>query len=213
MGRQVAPDARLRVALVCGPEVMRLGLERLLAQDAALAVRAYRRLRAAREPADAVVVCDRGLGDAARVCAAAAARLDAGVVLVTTHPDPHHVLDCLAAGATGFLAEDDSADHLPVAVRAAADGEYHVGPRLLTLLLDWERAQRRRPASTQDAERRLLGLLAGGRTTAEIADALGVTSKTVRNRSSLLYRRLGVRSRAQAVRVAEARGLLDQPAR
>jgi len=213
MGRQVAPDARLRVALVCGPEVMRLGLERLLAQDAALAVRAYRHLRAAREPADAVVVCDRGLGDATRVCAAAAARLDAGVVLVTTHPDPHHVLDCLAAGATGFLAEDDSADHLPAVVRAAAAGEYHVGPRLLTMLLDWERAQRRRPASTQDAERRLLGLLAGGRTTAEIADALGVTSKTVRNRSSLLYRRLGVRSRAQAVRVAEARGLLDQPAR
>ncbi len=36
-----------------------------------------------------------------------------------------------------------------------------------------------------------------------------VSPKTVRNRSSLLYRRLGVRSRAQAVRVAEERGLLD----
>ena len=211
MGRQVAPDARLRVALVCGPEVMRLGLERLMAQDSAVAVRAYRRLRSAREPADVAVVCDRGLGDAVRVCGAAAARLDAGVVLLTARADPHHLLDCLAAGATGFLAEDDSADHLPVAVRAAAAGEYHVGPRLLTVLLDWERARRRRPAHAQDAERRLLGLLAGGRTTAEIAAALGVTSKTVRNRSSLLYRRLGVRSRSQAVRVAETRGLLDTP--
>ena len=212
MGRQVAPDARLRVALVCGPEVMRLGVERLLAQEDGAAVRAYRRLRAAREPADVAVVCDRDLADAPRVCAAAAAGLGAGVVLVTGRPDPLAVLDCLAAGATGLLAEDDSADDLPAAVRAAARGEYHVGPRLLTVLLDWERARRRRPPSTQEAERRLLALLAGGRTTAEIAAALGVTSKTVRNRSSLLYRRLGVRSRAQAVRIAEARGLLDEPA-
>jgi DNA-binding NarL/FixJ family response regulator len=211
MGKQVAPDARLRVALVCGPEIMRLGLERLLAHDAVFAVRAYRRLHAAREPADAAVVCDRDVADAAAVCAAACARLDAGVVLVTARSDPHPVLDCLAAGATGLVAEADSADHLPAAVRAAARGEYHLGPRLLTVLLDWERSGRRRASSTADAERRLLALLAGGRTTAEIAAALGVTPKTVRNRSSLLYRRLGVRSRAQAVRTAEARGLLDAP--
>ena len=51
---------------------------------------------------------------------------------------------------------------------------------------------------------------AGGHTTAEIAGVLGVAPKTVRNRSSLLYRRLGVRSRSQAVRVAEVRGLLDR---
>jgi len=38
---------------------------------------------------------------------------------------------------------------------------------------------------------------------------MGIAPKTVRNRSSLLYRRLGVRSRAQAVRIAEERGLLD----
>jgi len=176
-------------------------------------VRAYRRLRAARAPADVAVICDRDLSDPYRACTAAAARLDAGVVLVTARPDPDHLLECLAAGATGLLAEDDSADHLRLAVRAAAAGEYHVGPRLLTVLLDWERVRRRRPASTQEAERRLLGLLAGGRTLAEIAATLGVTTKTVRNRSSLLYRRLGVRSRAQAVRVAEARGLLDQAVR
>jgi DNA-binding NarL/FixJ family response regulator len=205
----VATEARLTVALVCDPEALRLGLERLLARDRALGVRAHRSLDATRRPADVAVVCDRDLADAAATCATASTRLDAGVVLVMTRADPHHALDCLAAGATGLLAEDDSAAHLPAAVRAAAKGEYHVGPRLLTTLLDWERARRRRPPRAEAAERRLLGLLAGGRTTDEIAAALGVTAKTVRNRSSLLYRRLGVRSRAQAVRVAEARGMLD----
>jgi len=209
MGRDVATEVRLRVALVCGPEILRLGLERVLAQDAALNVRAHRRLAAVRGPADVAVLCEHELGDAGAACATAAQRLDAGVVVVAARTDPHAVLDCLAAGATGFLLEADSASHLRAATVAAATGEYHVGPRLLTLMLDWQRGERRRARSTQQAELRLLALLAGGRTTDEVADALGVTPKTVRNRSSLLYRRLGVRSRAQAVRVAEARGLLD----
>lgn len=210
MGKDVARDARLRVALVCAPEILRLGLERMLAHDPALTVRAHRRLEAARGPADVAVLCDRELGDAAQACAAAAAHLDAGVVLVASRTDPHVVLDCLAAGATGFVMEADPAPHLRAAALAAATGDYHMGPRLLRLLLDWQRGERRRPRTADDAERELLALLAGGHTTGEIAGALGVAPKTVRNRSSLLYRRLGVRSRAQAVRVAEARRLLDR---
>jgi DNA-binding NarL/FixJ family response regulator len=213
MGTDVAKDERLRIALVCAPEVLRLGLERVLAQDPALQVRAHRKLQGVRGPADVAVLCDRGLRHAAAQIATAAQRLDAGVVLVTERTDPHHVLDCLAAGATGFLLEGDSATDLRRAAVAAAAGEYHLGPGLLTVLLDWERSRRRRPPATDAAELRLLGLLAGGRTTAEIATVLGITAKTVRNRSSLLYRRLGVRSRAQAVQVAEARGLLEFTAR
>ena len=79
-------------------------------------------------------------------------------------------------------------------------------PSLLGLLLALHRAER---SGAPDADRELLGLLAGGRPSAEIAAVLGISPKTVRNRSSLLYRRLGVRSRAQAIEVAERRGLLD----
>jgi DNA-binding NarL/FixJ family response regulator len=210
MGRDVAMDERLRVAVVCAPEILRLGLERVLAHDPGLSVRAHRRLEAVRAPIDVAVLCERGLDDVATACAAAAAALDAGVVVVAATADPHVVLDCLAAGATGFLAEADPPQDLRAASFAAVAGDYHMGPWLLRLLLDWQRGERRRPRTAEDAERELLALLAGGHTTAEIAGALGVAPKTVRNRSSLLYRRLGVRSRSQAVKVAEARGLLDR---
>jgi DNA-binding NarL/FixJ family response regulator len=209
MGRDVARDARLRVALVCAPEVLRLGLERVLSHDPAISVRAYRRPESLRAPADVVVVCERGVADPAAACAAAAERLDAGVVLVAAGADPHLVLDCLAAGATGLVMEDDDASHLQAAAFAAAAGEYHVGPWMLTLLLDWQRSERRRARSAHQGELKLLTMLAGGHTTGEIAIALGVAPKTVRNRASLLYRRLGVRTRAEAVQVAEARSLLD----
>ena len=166
MDRDVAIDARLRVAVVCAPEILRLGLERVLAQDPALSVRAHRRLEAVRAPADVAVLCERGLADIATACGAAAAALDAGVVVITAGANPHVVLDCLAAGATGFLTEADPAHDLRAASLAAAVGEYHMGPRLLSLLLDWERGERRRPRTADDAERELLGLLAAGHTTA-----------------------------------------------
>jgi DNA-binding NarL/FixJ family response regulator len=209
VGGDVARDARLRVALVCAPELLRLGLERVLAHDPAVSVRAHRRLENVRGSADVVVVCERGLRDAAAACAAAHEQLDAGVVLVAAGADSHVVLDCLAGGVTGFVTEGDAAAQLQAATRAAAKGEYHVGPWMLTLLLDGQRSERRRARSSHGGEQELLALLAGGRTTDEIAAALGVAPKTVRNRASLLYRRLGVRSRAQAVQVAEVRGLLD----
>jgi two-component system response regulator DesR len=186
-----------------------LGLERVLSHDPAVSVRAHRRLRNVRGPADVVVVCERGQRDAAATCAAANEQLDAGVVFVAAGADSHVVLDCLAAGATGFVTEGDATAQLQAATRAAAKGEYHVGPWMLTLLLDSQRSERRRARSSHGGEQQLLALLAGGRTTDEIAAALGVAPKTVRNRASLLYRRLGVRSRAQAVQVAEVRGLLD----
>ena len=115
------------------------------------------------------------------------------------------MLDCVAAGACGFVVEGDATAELTAAVHAAARGDHFVTPALLGMLLALHRAQRTPP----DADRELLRLLAGGRQTDEIATLLGISPKTVRNRSSLLYRRLGVRSRSQAVAVAERRGLLD----
>jgi len=209
VGSDVARDARLRVALVCAPEILRLGLERVLAHEPQVSVRARRGVERVQDPVDVVVVCERGLRNAPATCATAHDDLDAGVVFVAASEDSHVVLDCLAAGATGFVTEGDAAAQLRAATRSAASGEYHVGPWMLTLLLDQQRNERRRAHRSHSGEHELLALLAGGRTTDEIAAALGVAPKTVRNRSSLLYRRLGVRSRAQAVRLAETRGLLD----
>lgn len=185
-----------RVQLVCRPELLRLGIERLLADPAGPGL--------TDQGAAVAVLCERDAGDVG----AAAARLHRTgheVVVVLAVPDVHVMLDCIAAGAIGFVLESDARANLVAAVRAAAEGEPYVTPALLGLLLGLHRARR----TAWDADRRLLRLLAGGRPTAEIAATLGVAPKTVRNRSSRLYRRLGVRSRAQAVEAAERRGLLD----
>jgi DNA-binding NarL/FixJ family response regulator len=199
------------VLVVCRPEVLRAGIARMLADDPQLSVTAAESLPpGGHRAADVAVVCDRGLSDPAAVCSQLLDGRAQAVVVVAARADVDLMLECVAAGASAIVAEADSRRDLQAAVEAALRGEDFVAPSPLSLLLDWHRHRRRsRPERARSRDLELLRLLASGRTTTEIATRLGVSPKTVRNRSSLLYRDLGVRSRAQAVRVAEERGLLD----
>jgi DNA-binding NarL/FixJ family response regulator len=197
------------VALVCRPQLLRLGLEQLLTR-AGFRVMSHPSSFTPPWPAAVGIVCERDAADVDALCRDTLGTLAPEIVVVFRAPTPETVLDCLAAGARGFVGEHDAPRELAQAVATAAAGDYHLGRGMLALLLDWHRARRRpRSALTRERERDLLALLAAGESTVAIAARLGVAPKTVRNRSSLLYRRLGVRSRAEAARIAEERGLLD----
>jgi ATP/maltotriose-dependent transcriptional regulator MalT len=58
-------------------------------------------------------------------------------------------------------------------------------------------------------ERQVLELIAAGATNPEIAVALHLSRHTVKEHTSSLYRRLGVRNRMEAVRQAERMGLVS----
>src|SRR5262249_44958136 len=132
------------------------------------------------------------------------------LVVVLARPAPEAVLAGLNSGVRGFTSELEGPADLVAAVRAAAVGNYHVAPGLLGLLLDWHRVQRgQRDERARARDRDLLGLRSAGASTNATAARLGIAPKTVRNRASLLYRRLGVHSRGEAAKVAEERGLLD----
>jgi DNA-binding NarL/FixJ family response regulator len=209
VGQAASQGETLAVALVCQPQILRLGLERLLT-GAGFDVTSHPVPFMPPEPAAVGVLSERDLGDLEAVCAEARGTLAHELVIVFTRPTPAAMLECLAAGVRGFAAEHDSPAELVEAARAAAAGEYHVAPGMLGLLLDWHRVQRQpRDQRARQRDRDLLGLLAAGATTSVIAERLGIAPKTVRNRASLLYRRLGARSRAEALSVAEERGLLD----
>src|SRR5262245_11924425 len=144
------------------------------------------------------------------VCRDAQGMLAEQLVVVFCAPTADTVLDCLAAGVRGFVGEHDAPGELARAVDVARTGDYHLAQGVLELLLDWHRSRRRpRGARARERDHDLLAMLATGESTAAIAARLGVAPKTVRNRSSAMYRRLGVRSRAEAARVAVERGLLD----
>ena len=101
-----------------------------------------------------------------------------------------------AAGASGFVSKDSSADTVTAAVRAVGAGKL-VFPR-----------SPREPSSPLTArEREVLTLMAGGSTNREIAAQLHLSPHTVKEHTSALYRKLDVRNRAEAVKRAERLGL------
>jgi DNA-binding NarL/FixJ family response regulator len=104
-----------------------------------------------------------------------------------------------AAGASGFVLKDQPAREICAAVRAVARG----GTAFAAPAGDGadERLTTR--------EREVLELLADGATNREIAERLLLSPHTVKEHTSALYRKLGVRNRAEAARRAHELGLAD----
>jgi DNA-binding NarL/FixJ family response regulator len=212
--------------VVCRAELLLLGLERLLAQAPDVKVFTYSSLpteapvsavtsrpgQPRQGPPRIALLSDRQASDVVADCERILESFADAVVLLSSRPDMSLLLGCMAAGARSFVMEGDRPDVLLAAIHSAARQRTFVGQRSLDLLIDWLAAQERARGAQARGSRDddLLRLLAEGRSTADIAERLGIAPKTVRNRTSQLYRRLGVRSRSAAVRLAEQKGLLDR---
>jgi two-component system, NarL family, response regulator LiaR len=138
------------------------------------------------------------------------------IVILLTHADSDDLgVMGLRAGATGYLAKDVDLEVLPRALEGALAGEAVISRSLTMRVVEQLRrvpsgGRGLRPIeSTLTArEWQVLDLLCEQRSTAEIADALVLTRETVRTYIKTILRKLGVRSRAEAVAAAlRMRGL------
>jgi len=129
------------------------------------------------------------------------------------------VVDCLLAGAGGFLLRDQSLVEVVAAIEVVARGEKVCPPRAMRLLfarlgeLGRERKRRERLDRLEltPREMEILGLIAEDLTNQEIADRLYLSVHTVKNHVHRILEALGVHSRWSAVNHAVAKGWL--PAR
>nr|WP_206314691.1 response regulator transcription factor [Streptomyces coryli] len=135
------------------------------------------------------------------------------VLVLTTFDQDAYVHDALRAGASGFLLKDARADELLAGIRVVASGDGMLAPAVTRRLIDAF------ATTTPDAdpglldgltarEREVLGEIAAGRSNAEIADGLGVTTGTVKSHVNALLTKLGVRDRVQATILAYDAGLV-----
>jgi DNA-binding NarL/FixJ family response regulator len=106
-----------------------------------------------------------------------------------------------AAGASGFAYKDWPARKIAGAVRLVGMGG---------TVFSSARDDAARPAALglSDRERDVLRLMASGQTNPEIGESLHLSRHTVKEHSSALYRKLGVRNRTEAVQRAQRLGLL-----
>jgi DNA-binding NarL/FixJ family response regulator len=134
------------------------------------------------------------------------------VVVLTTYADDDSVFAALRAGARGFLTKDAGADEIAQAIAAVREGEAQFDPsvqlRLVEALTSGEPV--RRPSGLPDGltkrEVQVLGLIAQGRSNAEIARELFISEATVKTHINNLFAKAALRDRAQAVAYAFRHG-------
>ena len=136
------------------------------------------------------------------------------VVILTGHEEDEHVFEGIKAGAQGYLLKDAELEDLSRAIRTVHAGDTIIAPELAQKMLstfeDSGRSGRSElmPPLT-DRELEVIRALARGMSDRQIAGALSISEKTVRNHTSNIYRKLHIFDRTQAVIYAVREGVID----
>ena len=135
-------------------------------------------------------------------------RLGAAVIFLMLHADEEMLDEAIALGVRGYMLKDSALSQVADGVRAVAAGQHYVTPSLTALLLA-HRARARNLAERQlglkdltPTERRILGLIAGGLSSKEIADQLFVHYRTVENHRVNIAQKLGLHGHNAVLRFA-----------
>jgi DNA-binding NarL/FixJ family response regulator len=202
----------IRVLLVDDHHIVRAGLRTIInragmevvgeADTSAAAIKEAARL------APDVVLMDVRLPDGSGVTACReirAANPRIRVLFLSAFEDDTALLATAFASAGGYLLKEIGAEHLIQAIRTVASGLSVLGPGVARALMGGLRTigaagahyPEAKPLSNQ--ERRVLALVADGKTNKEIAAEMGLSPKTVKNYLSTVYEKLQVSGRSEAV--------------
>jgi two-component system response regulator NreC len=128
------------------------------------------------------------------------------IIVLSMEDDPAYAQQALDAGAIGYVLKDAADTDLPEAVRNAVQGEPFVSRRVSALIAAMGKCGREDALTPREVE--VLRLTALGHTSAEIADKLHLSRRTVETHRARIHRKLGLTARAELVRYALRRGLV-----
>jgi DNA-binding NarL/FixJ family response regulator len=216
----------IRVLIADDEAVVRTGLRLILeseedievvaeAEDGLLAIEAARRVRPdvalmdVRMPhLDGIAATRRLVDDGA---------LATRVLVLTTFGDDQYVYEALQSGASGFLLKHGPADQLILGIRLVVAGEALLSPSVTKRLIERfahrpvpGAARREQLADLTGRELEVLALIADGLSNSEIAQRLVLSEATVKTHITRVFKKAGLRDRAQAVVLAYEAGL-DEP--
>ncbi len=138
------------------------------------------------------------------------------ILILTMHDDPQYLRQALRHGASGYVLKKAADAELISAIRSVLRGELYVHPSMTRVLLEdilpeaksfsadltW--------ASLSEREQEVLKMVALGHTSAEIADQLSLSAKTVETYRARGMEKLGLRTRAALVKFALQEGLIKK---
>ena len=214
----------IKIVLVDDQEIVRSGLHLLLQSEADMEI-----VGEAGDGPEALALCRRtepdvvvlhiemsGL-DGPQIAHAIKQQSPSSAILaLSVHEDTSHFLELVSAGVSGYLPSHVAPTGLVNAIRTVNSGQVCVHPAILQALLASHRLRRQgQPRlsshdSLTPSEQQVLDMIGQGALSRDIAKKLGVTVRTVARYRVNLMNKLNLHRRADLVRYAADRHLVDQ---
>ena len=210
----------IRIIIADDHEIVRNGLRSLIEKEPDIEVIAEAdngrtAVRIALELAPDVVIMDIGMPDmngieAARQIIVAMPAIK--VIALSMHAEKRYVMEMLKAGASGYILKDNAYEELARAIRTALNNRTYLSPQVAEIVIgDYVQLAQTANCSVfsllSPREREVLQLLAEGNSTAQIADRLCVSVKTVETYRQHIMEKLNIRSIAELTKYAIREGL------
>ncbi len=134
------------------------------------------------------------------------------VVMLTMHADEATMARAIRVGADGYLVKDCSSEEIADTLRLVAAGDTAVSPQVAVSMLAQVQALPSGGVGAEEVvskrEEEVLQLIADGCSSAEVAERLFISQKTVKNHLASIYHKLDARDRTQAVLRAVRMGIV-----
>lgn len=137
---------------------------------------------------------------------------DTYCVISTIFDDDNHIFSALRAGAMGYLIKEQPLEHQIKQLKAVLHGQPPLAPGVARRILTHFSRQNEESENTEvltSREKDVLQLMAKGYTRPEVAKLLGLTTNTVASYTKIIYQKLNISRRAEAVIEGVRLGLID----
>jgi two-component system invasion response regulator UvrY len=133
------------------------------------------------------------------------------VLILSFHPEHRFAVRALKAGASGYITKQSATDELVQAIRKIISGGKYVSAALAEeLAIDLDMATDKLPHETlSDREFQVMRLIAAGKKSSEIAEALSVTMSTVNTYRTRIFEKMNMHSNVELARYAMEHGLIE----
>ena len=137
------------------------------------------------------------------------------VLVLTMHENDEYVFQALRAGASGYILKEAADTELITALHVLRSGQFYLSPSAQSVIVG-DYLQRVHTGEEKDSynnlterEKEILKLVAEGYTNNQIAERLVISPKTVDTHRTHVMDKLNLHSRAELVKYAMRRGLLE----
>ena len=135
------------------------------------------------------------------------------VLIFTMHENENLIRDVLTAGALGYVLKSDAARHLTNAVESLIQHKPFFSAKVSEAVLDGYLKGGPKESGTTEPlsprEREIVQLLAEGKSNKEVADVLGISTKTIETHRATIMRKLELKSFAEMVRYAVRNNIIQ----